>query len=697
MGLPVFTLQDIADRAQTGDLVCAIRGRVFDLTNFEHPGGFAVLRMYSGKDATAAFESMHDEKILEAYGKPLQIGVLAGHETAQNAPGSPTSAGNSPGNSPSSNPAAQETSVMDFGGLKVNGRLVNQPHNGISDADHAHQDVGVWAAGGGNFHHDDVSQTATEEYWEQYPPERPPPDVETKEITVQAPGLGRKGLDICNDMFWRTAGLSTAAIYKLAFAPMEWLSRKVAPVTGFPKNKDGSPTKVAIIGAGCSGLSAAWTLNRTDGFDIQIYESQPQIGGHSFSYAYTGEDGKQVAIDMGFIFAHHRSYLNLVQMLEAADAKYVDTELSLNVDINGKQWATNQEINGRPIPEPDMPKGLRAECDRFHALADRFWDNSAFNAMPFGWVLKMYGFSEEWKEVVMTPTLITLFISAQGLYSMSARFMFNMFAGHNKFVDLRTAWRCFTIQKGTFHLWSKICQEFVEKIRCNAPVREVRRIRNSADGKEQVLVITDTDTQVYDHVLMACSGTVAGQILSGQSATEKLTFGMIKYEGERVVLHTDSSFLPEKNIRNFNYKTRPGFELPELTGVMTQVSNQEPPHPIPLGTMNPMREPKGILKERYCAVHVQGFKWLVMSRVFLPMIQGKGNVWYGASWCNWLGHSGGIDAGMAAACRIGGRYQLKDEVGIREYFDVTCQDMFGPRFDPHRSVREARPIVRASL
>ena len=62
-----------------------------------------------------------------------------------------------------------------------------------------------------------------------------------------------------------------------------------------------------------------------------------------------------------------------------------------------------------------------------------------------------------------------------------------------------------------------------------------------------------------------------------------------------------------------------------------------------------------------------------------------------------MGHSGGIDAGMAAACRLGGRYQLKNQTAIADYFSVCAQEMFGARFDWQSSVREQRPMLRSRL
>lgn len=48
-----------------------------------------------------------------------------------------------------------------------------------------------------------------------------------------------------------------------------------------------------------------------------------QVGGHAFTYAYQDADGQQAAIDMGFIFGHHRSYLNLLQVLKPPHTSHV--------------------------------------------------------------------------------------------------------------------------------------------------------------------------------------------------------------------------------------------------------------------------------------------------------------------------------------------------------------------------------------
>merc|ERR1719320_887739 len=109
--------------------------------------------------------------------------------------------------------------------------------------------------------------------------------------------------------------------------------------------------------------------------------------------------------------------------------------------------------------------------------------------------------------------------------------------------------------------------------------------------------------------------------------------------------------------------------------------------------MNPHQEPKNVIKEKYCSVHVQDIKHLLVTRLLLPYIQGKGCVWYCGSWTQWVGHAGGVDAGVSTAVRIGGVFPFKNETMINDYFSNAAKELFGIRFDFRRSMRKQCPIL----
>jgi uncharacterized protein len=241
---------------------------------------------------------------------------------------------------------------------------------------------------------------------------------------------------------------------------------------------------------------------------------------------------------------------------------------------------------------------------------------------------------------------------------------------------------------------------FRKDIRTNCGVKRVTKASEKTNGKV-LIELESGEVQEFDQVLLALGAPTAALLLDRDemSYVEKLAFDSIEYATERVVLHTDQSFVPKdpKMKRNFNYVHYKGMKEPMLTGLLHEVSRQPKVDPCPILTMNPVREPKNIIHERYCSVHVQDLKHMVITRTMIPAIQGVGGIWHCGSWTNWFGHSGGIDAGLATARRIGAHFPLKGDIARRDFHANACFDMFGPRFDWETSVRKPKPVLKAAL
>lgn len=629
-----------------------IDGDVYDVTRFasRHPGGKAILLRAGGTDASSQFNVIHDKDVLnDAINRGL-IDVVGRYRSKD--------------------------------GKKENDMftpLVKGPHPSLP------KPANETAPISGN-------------------------DAELDHFrSIKRAGIVRRLFDSFLGVGSDATDMLSKTIISLGLQPMWDVQKMMFPIRGFPEPKDGKKTRVAVIGGGCSGCTAAWCLHQTNGFEFTLFEKSEELGGHSYTFPYDaakhggGKDGQPVVnVDMGFIFGNYRSYQNQLEIMALTGVKPIETELSLSVNIDGRKWATDSHlapIDGQRDVGHMHPDG-RAECDRFHDLAERMYDNRALNLLPFGVWLATHGFSEDWKRLYLTPTLITLFISPDGLYKMSTRFMLNMFAGENKFVDLRYAWRCYTIEGGTNRWIQKMTEPFRDQCRTSCGVKRVVRASPKTGGKV-LIELEDGSVEKFDHVLMALGAPTAALLLDREemSFVEKMAFDNVTYATERVVLHTDSSFVPSdpKMKRNFNYLHCEGMREPQLTGLLHEVSRQPLVDPCPILTMNPVREPKNIIHERYCSVHVQDLKHMIITRVLIPQIQGNGNVWHCGSWTNWFGHSGGIDAGLAVARRIGAHFPLKGDIARRDFHANACFDMFGPRFDWETSVRSPKPVLRAAL
>ena len=96
--------------------------------------------------------------------------------------------------------------------------------------------------------------------------------------------------------------------------------------------------RIAIVGSGISGLTAAWLLSRRH--EVMVFESEPRIGGHTATIDVR-LDGRDYAIDTGFIVYNDRTYPNFIKLLSELGVASQPTEMSFSVshDIADLEYA----------------------------------------------------------------------------------------------------------------------------------------------------------------------------------------------------------------------------------------------------------------------------------------------------------------------------------------------------------------------
>ena len=91
--------------------------------------------------------------------------------------------------------------------------------------------------------------------------------------------------------------------------------------------------KIAIVGAGISGLSAAYYLS--EDHDITIYEAEPRLGGHART-VMAGKNGDQ-PVDTGFIVFNYATYPYLTKLFDELNVPVIKSEMSFGATIdNGR-------------------------------------------------------------------------------------------------------------------------------------------------------------------------------------------------------------------------------------------------------------------------------------------------------------------------------------------------------------------------
>jgi predicted NAD/FAD-binding protein len=97
--------------------------------------------------------------------------------------------------------------------------------------------------------------------------------------------------------------------------------------------------KVAIVGSGVSGLTAAYLLR--DLHEVTLFEAEPRFGGHAHTHLVEGQ-----RIDSGFIVHNERTYPILLRIFKELKIATQETEMTMSIDCDG---CGLQYVGGRGV------------------------------------------------------------------------------------------------------------------------------------------------------------------------------------------------------------------------------------------------------------------------------------------------------------------------------------------------------------
>eukprot|EP00443_Scrippsiella_acuminata_P092768 CAMPEP_0115510904 /NCGR_PEP_ID=MMETSP0271-20121206/73676_1 /TAXON_ID=71861 /ORGANISM="Scrippsiella trochoidea, Strain CCMP3099" /LENGTH=316 /DNA_ID=CAMNT_0002940929 /DNA_START=102 /DNA_END=1049 /DNA_ORIENTATION=- len=181
---------------------------------------------------------------------------------------------------------------------------------------------------------------------------------------------------------------------------------------------------VAVIGAGPSGLSAAWLLAQ-GGRQVTVFESSSDIGGHSKSWM---DPDSNTTIDLGFIFKSIGGYRSYAAFGEHFHHTFANSSLNTSGFWNGVYWDNTASA-------PTQSQALEAEIDRFMQYAKEP-PTVARLLTPWGLWRVLHRFSTDFERLCLDPTMSVLFVTKMGLSKQSTQAVLNHFKDDG-FIHLR--------------------------------------------------------------------------------------------------------------------------------------------------------------------------------------------------------------------------------------------------------------------
>ncbi|QUH05118.1 FAD-dependent oxidoreductase [Saccharopolyspora erythraea] len=301
--------------------------------------------------------------------------------------------------------------------------------------------------------------------------------------------------------------------------------------------------RVAVVGAGVSGLTAAHLLQRR--YDVLLFEADDRLGGHAHTHEVPAPDGRVLGIDSGFIVHNDRTYPKLLRLFGELGVSTQDTEMSMSVRCLGcgLEYAGARRLGGLFAQRANLVRppylSLLAHVPRFHRLARRALESGAGgDEQTFGEFLAAGRFPAYFVEHFALP-LVSAVWSADRDTSRAypARYLFEFLRHHGMLsIAGSPVWR--TVVGGSQEYVRRIAKHLTA-VHVGTPVRAVRRL---ADGVE---VRDDADVaHRVERVVVACHADQALALLAEPSPAERTVLGAFRYSRNDAWLHTDPSPLP---------------------------------------------------------------------------------------------------------------------------------------------------------
>lgn len=430
--------------------------------------------------------------------------------------------------------------------------------------------------------------------------------------------------------------------------------------------------RIAVIGAGISGLASAWLLGRRHA--VTLFEAGSYLGGHTNTVDVTLE-GKTHPVDTGFLVFNEKTYPNLIAMFALLGVDSVETEMSFAVSLSQPdlEWAGSNlaTIFGQ----------------KRNLVRRRFWgmlsDILRFNRESSAWLathpaqsgslrdfLAAGGYSSAFSDWYLLPMAAAIWSCPTGQMLDMPLATFIRFCHNHGLLQVfdRPLWR--TVRGGGRSYVDKIAAQ-LDDVRLGCPVRAVER---DAGG---LRVSHAGGSESFDQVVLACHSDQALAILGATASPgQREVLAAIRYQPNRALLHTDAALLPRdrKLWSAWNYFAGAGAPGDQPVGVSYLINKLQPlPFATPVVvTLNPAREPDParVIGE-FSYAHPIFDAAAIAAQQRLPAVQGEGGIWLAGAWGSYGFHEDGLKSALRVANGLGVAAPWQGAPGLAEAAAVT--------------------------
>ena len=422
-----------------------------------------------------------------------------------------------------------------------------------------------------------------------------------------------------------------------------------------PRHHGPHRMKIAVIGSGVSGTSAAWALNSVH--DVTLYEKAARPGGHTATVDID-YDGTPISVDTGFIVYNEQNYPNLTALFAELGVQTHASNMSfaLSLDRGRMEWSGDTLgtlfAQKRNLMRPSFLWMVR-EILRFNkiCLLDRAAGHLTHRSI--GAYLDWRGFSPGFTNNYLMPMAAAIWSTpTTRMLDFPAEHFVNFFDNHRLIYIKQHQWR--TVTGGSRNYLDKLLSPLGDRLKLSCGIRAVER-------REDHVVITDEHGReaIYDKVIFAAHSDQTLAMLKDATREEARLLAAVPYAPNRVVLHRDLDLMPKRRkvwaswnyLRSSDDQGQNGCAVSYWMNRLQGISND---HPL-FVTLNPDRQPDpSKVFAEYSYDHPQFSGGSMDAQAQLASIQGRHHSYFAGAWTGYGFHEDGLTSGLAAAQALGG-------------------------------------------
>ncbi len=325
----------------------------------------------------------------------------------------------------------------------------------------------------------------------------------------------------------------------------------VMPTT--PAERLHAPERIAVVGAGVSGLTAAHVLSARH--DVTLYEGEARLGGHAHTHTVSTPSG-DLDVDSGFIVHNDRTYPYLRRLFRELGVEARDTEMSMSIrdESTGLEYAGGRGVKGfvaRPRQLLDREYvGMLRSVKRFHAMATAFLEQTDDeDTTTYGEFIRDSGLPEAFTRLYAIPVVACVWSSGGGeALDYPARYLFR-FLEHHGMLSIGDSPQWMTVVGGS-RTYVDLLAARLPAVHKGDPVSSITR---APDGVE--IRTAGGRLGRHDRVVVATHADDALRLLADATPTEKEVLGAFRYSSNETVLHRDGSLMPRARLArsSWNY------------------------------------------------------------------------------------------------------------------------------------------------